>query len=114
MPKFLKNIESCRKYTVSELITVEPGSVESRTCFQSEACSLTFFSFDKGEGISAFAVPGDTLVIMLEGRMLVTINSSMTSPLESGESIIISSEDVYSIDAAESGKMMIIMVKAAE
>lgn len=109
---FLKNIEACSKHELTNLISVEPGSVESRTFFQSEAYSITLFSFDGGEGVSAFAVPGDTFIYVFEGESLITVNDDTENFLQTGDSIFISSDDVYSIDAEKSCKLLIMLVKA--
>jgi quercetin dioxygenase-like cupin family protein len=108
--EFIKNIESSKKYHLSDLIEIVPGGVESRTLVQVEGYSVTLFGLDEGEGISAFTVPGDTLISLYEGKSAVTIGETQKITLSAGESVCIPSNTVYSIDTLTRSKLLIILV----
>ena len=53
---------------LKDLVQYQPGQVVSRTLVQNDRLSMTLFSFDQGEEISAHASGGDAMVTVLEGR----------------------------------------------
>ncbi len=109
--ELIKNIESCKVFKLADLVETVPGSVESRTLVQNENFSFTFFGFDKGEGVSAFSVPGDTIIYLFEGRSVITVKERDNIELNPGDSVFVPANNVYSIDSKESSKLIIMLVK---
>ena len=64
----MKNISEKEVLTLREQVAYQPGQVVSRTLAQNSAVSVTLFSFDKGEEISAHESPGDALATVLSGE----------------------------------------------
>ena len=71
-----KNIKKQKKLQLKELVDYMPGQVISKTLVQNEKVSMTIFSFDKGEEISAHRSTGDALVIALDGTGEITIDDT--------------------------------------
>lgn len=63
-----KNLPKQMVLQLKDLVQYQPGQVVSRTLVQNDRVSMTLFSFDQGEEISAHASGGDAMVTVLEGR----------------------------------------------
>lgn len=51
----------------------QEGSVVSRTIIDRKTGTVTFFAFDKGQGLSEHTAPFDALVYILDGEAEITI-----------------------------------------
>src|SRR5215213_2490400 len=58
---------------LESLITPTAHGIASRILSKTNGGSLTLFAFDTGQGLSEHTAPFDALVIVLEGRLLLTI-----------------------------------------
>lgn len=110
MEKFIKNIELEKVLKLKSLIGYVEGGIESRTLAQRKDFSTTLFAFDKGEGVSAYSMPGDTMIYVYEGEILVEIDNKAFKTGE-GETIVVPSGALHSLDAIEKSKVMIVIVK---
>ena len=70
----MKNINKAEVLVLKEQVAYQEGQVVSKTLAQSEALSVTLFSFDKGEEISTHESGGDAFVTCLDGVGEVTID----------------------------------------
>ena len=86
----------------------QPGQVVSRTLVQNDRVSMTLFSFDQGEEISAHASSGDAMVTVLEGRGRVTIGGEGFL-LSTGETIVMPKDIPHAVYGKESFKMLLIV-----
>lgn len=57
-----KNLPKQAVLQLKDLVQYQPGQVVSRTLVQNDRVSMTLFSFDQGEEISAHASGGDAMV----------------------------------------------------
>lgn len=57
-----KNLPKQMVLQLKDLVQYQPGQVVSRTLVQNDRVSMTLFSFDQGEEISAHASGGDAMV----------------------------------------------------
>lgn len=73
---YLKNIAPERALELTKLVEYQPGQIVSRTLAQNKAVSITLFSFDKGEEISAHSSDGDAMLTVLNGTARVTVGGS--------------------------------------
>lgn len=87
MKEFIKNIEKAQVVTLKEQVAYQDGQVVSKTLAQNDALSITLFSFDKNEEISAHSAPGDAFVTCLDGVGQITIDGEPYELCE-GESIV--------------------------
>ena len=62
----MKNIAQSEVLTLKDEISYQKGQVVSKTLAQNDAVSITLFSFDKGEEISAHDSRGDALALVSE------------------------------------------------
>lgn len=72
--EFMKNIPKAEVVTLKEQVAYQDGQVVSKTLAQNDALSVTLFSFDKGEEISAHTAAGDAFVTCLDGTGKITID----------------------------------------
>lgn len=63
----MKKIAKAQVLTLKEQVSYQEGQVVSKTPAQNSALSVTLFSFDKGEEISAHKSGGDAFVTCLDG-----------------------------------------------
>ena len=70
----MKNISKAQILTLKEQVSYQEGQVVSKTPAQNSALSVTLFSFDKGEEISAHKSGGNAFVTCLDGAGRVTID----------------------------------------
>lgn len=98
-------------YKLSDLTEYTKNGIESRAVVQKENYSLTLFSFDKGEEVSAYSIPGDSIITVIEGTLRVIYNNSRELILKDGDSIAIQANINYSYDATDNSKIMIQIIK---
>ena len=107
---FIKNIPFSEARRLVDLVDYEPGQVVSRTFAQSAGLSLTLFAFDKGEGLSAHSAPGDALVQVLDGEVLLTIGGREVTA-KAGEVVVMPAQVPHAVQAVEPFKMLLTLVK---
>ena len=88
----------------------QKGQVVSKTLAQNAALSVTLFSFDKGEEISAHSSSGDAFVTCLDGIGQVVIDGKPYE-LHEGESIVMPAGHPHSVHGKEQFKMLLVVVK---
>jgi Uncharacterized conserved protein, contains double-stranded beta-helix domain len=104
----LKNIEFETVLELTELVEYQPSQVVSRTLVQSDAGSVTLFSFDQGEAISTHENVKDALVTILDGRGKITIGGK-DYELEKGQSIVMPANIPHALEAVKPFKMLLIV-----
>ena len=57
-----------------DLADYQEGSIVSRTIVDKKTGTVTFFAFDKGQGLSEHTAPFDALVYLLDGEAEITIS----------------------------------------
>lgn len=110
MKEFLKNIEKAKVLTLKEEVAYQAGRVVSKTLAQNDVLSITLFSFDKGEEISAHSAPGDAFVTCLDGEGTITIDG-VGHDLKEGESIVMPAGHPHAVYGKEQFKMLLVVVK---
>lgn len=103
-----KNIEKKEILELKNLVEYQKGQVVSKTLVQNELVSVTIFSFDKGEEISAHASGGDAMVTVLEGKGKFTINGQEYI-LEAGQTIIMPKDEPHSVYGEDKFKMILVV-----
>ena len=108
--ELIKNIPFSEPHTLVDLVDYEKGKVVSLTFAQNEGLSLTLFAFDKGEGLSTHAASGDAMVQVLDGRVSLTIGGKEVI-VKTGEVVVMPADIPHSVNAVESFKMLLTVVK---
>ena len=105
----LKNIEVSKKVKLEEEISYQKGQVVSKTLVQNKNASMTLFSFDKGEEISAHSSDGDAMVTVLDGVGRFTVGEE-DYVLEKGETLIMPNNISHAVYGEEQFKMLLTVV----
>ena len=95
---------------LSGLLSVQEGSVVSRTVIKKSAGTVTIFAFDAGEGLSEHSTPHDALVQGLEGRIEITI-AGEPHEVHAGEVLLLPSTVPHGLRAATPAKMLLTMIR---
>lgn len=101
-----KNIEKHKKLRLKDQVAYQPGQVVSKTLVQNDKVSMTIFSFDKGEEISAHAAGGDAMVTVLEGKGRFTVGDEIFF-LNEGETLVMPKDIPHAIYGEERFKMQL-------
>mgnify|MGYP002522049109 FL=1 len=105
----MKNINKAEVLVLKEQVAYQEGQVVSKTLAQSEALSVTLFSFDKGEEISTHESGGDAFVTCLDGVGEVTIDG-VKYELKEGDSIVMPAGHPHAVYGKEQFKMLLVAV----
>lgn len=105
----LKNIDKAQVLVLKEQVAYQQGQVVSKTLAQNQALSITLFSFDKGEGISAHKSKGDAFVTCLDGKGKITIDDKEYF-LTEGQSIVMPAGHPHAVYGEEQFKMLLVVV----
>ena len=108
---FIKNFDAGKVVTLKEQISVESGTVVSKTLVNGEALTMTLFAFDEGQGVSTHSAAGDAFVVCLEGEAEIELNGEKLS-IHEGESLIMPAGAPHSLKAVKQYKMLLTVVKA--
>jgi quercetin dioxygenase-like cupin family protein len=96
---------------VKDLADYRRGAVVSRTLIDKKVGTVTFFSFDKGEGLSEHTAPFDAMAQILDGEAEISI-SGRPVRVKAGEVIIMPAKKPHSLSAVKKFKMMLVMIRA--
>ena len=110
MPELIKNIILSEAHTLVDLVNYEEGRIVSRTFAQNKGLTLTLFAFDKGEGLSTHAAPGDAMVHVLDGKCMLNIGGKEVVA-ETGEVVVMPANIPHSVNAVERFTMLLTVVK---
>lgn len=105
----LKNIDKAQVLVLKNQVEYQQGQVVSKTLAQNQALSITLFSFDKGEGISAHKSKGDAFVTCLDGKGKITIDDKEYF-LTEGQSIVMPAGHPHAVYGEMQFKMLLVVV----
>lgn len=109
----MKNILSGGKFLLSGLLEYQPGAVVSREIIRKKAGTVTFFAFDRGQGLSEHTAPFDALVYIADGSARITV-SGKASLVKKGEMIILPAGKPHALKAVKKFKMLLVMIRAKQ
>ena len=106
-----KNSIVARAASLLDWADYQEGAVVSRTIIDKETGSVTFFAFDKGQGLSEHTAPFDALVYILDGEAEITIAGT---PLlvRGGEMVVMPANRPHALKAVERFKMLLTMIRS--
>ena len=105
----MKNIAKSEVLKLKEQVAYQDGQVVSKTLAQNGAVSVTLFSFDKDEEISAHKSGGDAFVTCLDGVGKITIDGT-DYEIHEGESIVMPAGHPHAVYGKEKFKMLLVVV----
>lgn len=109
MEKYIKNIPHEEVVRFTDLVSVQPGQVVSKTLAQNKAVSVTLFAFDKGEEISTHDSEGDAMVSVLEGVGRFTVGG-VPHLVRAGETLVMPAKVPHAVYAEEAFKWVLTVV----
>ena len=111
-----KNDNEGKGINVSQILQLaqvgeyQKNSVVSKKIIKKESGNITFFAFDKNEGLSEHSAPFDAIVYIVEGEAEIVI-SGKSYLLKEGEMIIMPANKPHAVKAKKQFKMLLIMIK---
>lgn len=96
---------------IDNLPDYQEGSVVSREILKKETGTVTFFAFDKGQGLSEHTAPFDALVYVIEGEADIVIDGK-SHLLSGGELIVLPAGHPHALKAVTPFKMLLTMIRA--
>lgn len=105
-----KSFKSAEVYNLKKSVDFAKGGVVSKQFIKNKGGNITFFAFDKGEGLSEHTTPFDAVVQIIEGKAEISIDGEKNIVSE-GELIIMPADTPHALQAVEPFKMCLIMLK---
>lgn len=103
--------EKSKVFSFSDSVEYSGGGILSKTVLKKASGNITLFSFAKGEALSEHTAPFDAMIQVVDGRAEVIIGGK-AHILEAGQNIIMPANIPHSVNAAESFKMVLTMIKS--
>ena len=100
-----------QKEELAKLVEYQKDSIVSKEIIRKEKGTVTLFAFDNGQGLSEHTAPFDALVYLLDGKAEITIDDK-SQILKTGDIIIMPANKRHALNAQESFKMILIMIRA--
>jgi quercetin dioxygenase-like cupin family protein len=97
-------------FDVTGLLSYQEGAIVSRTLVDTEAATVTVFALDEGQTISEHTAPHDAIMQVLDGTATVTIGDDRYT-VEAGEGLVFPAEEPHALDAEQSFKMLLTMIR---
>jgi len=95
---------------LQSLIVPTPGGIASRVLAKAAGGNVTLFAFDAGQGLTEHTTPYDALVLVLEGRILLTIGGKAVEAIP-GSVVVMPGNVPHAVDARETSRMLLVMLK---
>ena len=93
-----------------DLSNYQKDSIVSQIIINNTGGTVTYFSFDEGQGLSEHSAPYDALVYILEGKVEINIDKTKHI-LKKHEMIIMPANIPHSLYAINKFKMILILCK---
>ena len=104
-------LETSKIFVPADSIEYADGAVVSKTIVKKPTGNITLFAFDQGEGLAEHTTPHEAVVLLLDGKVEITIGGTPYN-LQTGQSIILPANIPHSLKAPEKFKMMLTMIKS--
>ncbi len=103
-------IPTAEALPLSELITPTDNGIASRVLAKTGGGNLTLFAFDQGQALSEHTAPFDALVLVLAGRLSLTIGGQVVIA-EPGTIVRMPANVPHAVDATAPTRMLLIMLR---
>jgi quercetin dioxygenase-like cupin family protein len=92
------------------LITPTAHGIASRVLAKNSGGTVTLFAFDAGEALSEHTAPFDALVLVLAGRLVLTVGGA---PVEAAPGTVVRMPAgvPHAVEAPEPSRMLLIMLR---
>ena len=101
-----------KSLNIENLVDYQKDTVVSREVIKKELGTVTFFAFDKGQGLSEHSAPFDAMVQVIDGEAEITISGNKNI-VKKGEMIIMPASEPHALQAVNMPyKMILTMIKS--
>jgi len=108
----MSNDIKSKALSIENLVEYQENTVVSREIIKKELGTVTFFAFDKGQGLSEHSAPFDAMVQIIDGEAEITI-SGVKNTVKKGEIIIMPANEPHALQAVNMPyKMILTMIKS--
>lgn len=104
------SIPAAEALVLQSLITPTPGGIASRVLAKTPGGNTTLFAFDSGQGLTEHTTPFDALVMVLEGRITLTIGGKPVDAVP-GTLVLMPGTVPHAVEARETSRMLLVMLK---
>ena len=111
MEQEVLEFEKSKAHIIVEIIEYVDDSVVIKTIIKKSTGNISAVSIDSGEKLEEKTSPFDTFIQIIDGKAEIIIDDNST-PLETGESIIIPAHSRHSIKANDRFKMISTVIKS--
>jgi quercetin dioxygenase-like cupin family protein len=95
---------------LAALVDYQPGAIVSRTIKKGQAGTFTVFAFDTGESLSEHTAPYDAFVLVLDGKVELTIGGRPVIA-QAGETVLMPANVSHAVRAPDKFKMALVMIR---
>ena len=106
----MATFDTSKIFAMDKSIEYTSGGIVSKLIVNSKGGNVTLFSFDKGQGLSEHTASLDAIVQVIDGKVKITLDDNLHY-LNNGDSIILPANVPHTLDAVESFKMLLTMIK---
>ena len=106
----MATFETSKIFSMEQSIDYTSGGVVSKLIVNSKGGNVTLFSFDKGQGLTEHSASYDALVQVIDGEVEITLDGNLHK-LTKGDSIIMPANVPHALNAVDSFKMILTMIK---
>jgi quercetin dioxygenase-like cupin family protein len=103
------NIPAAEALELSALISYTEKGIASRVIARTPGGNVTLFAFDAGEELSEHTAPYDALVVVLEGKLNLTVGGTPVQAV-SGSVVRMPANVSHAIESPGRSKMMLVML----
>jgi quercetin dioxygenase-like cupin family protein len=96
---------------LTDLADYQTDSIVSRTIIDKKTGTVTFFAFEKGQGLSEHTAPFNAMVYIIDGETEITISGKLFR-LKQGEMIIMPANEPHALKAVKKFKMILTLIRS--
>lgn len=104
------SVPASQALALDTLVVPTPGGIASRILAKAAGGNITLFAFDAGQGLTEHSSPYDALVLVVEGKFVLTIGGTPVTAA-AGELVNMPANVPHAVDAVEPSRMVLMMLK---
>lgn len=97
-------------HVLTDLLASPGHGIASRVLAKTSGGNVTLFAFDAGEGLSEHTAPFDALVLVVDGRLTLTIGGVVVEA-RPGTLTRMRANVPHAVEANEASRMLLIMLR---
>lgn len=103
-------LPAAQALALHDLVTPTAHGIASRVLAKTAGGNVTLFSFDAGQALTEHTSAFDALVLVLEGRFILTVGGTPVAALP-GSVVRLPANVPHAVDAPEASRMLLVMLK---